>query len=179
MTSPSYVVSSRRAWSAAGLMLVIGLVTGAAAMYPYARQSRAAPVPAATAVATTRELMTALLDPAADQVWGAIAVIETAAGVEERQPRTDAEWAAVRTQALLVAEGGRLLMTSGHSRDGDGWSMSARRLVETSVAAVRATERHEPQALLDAGEQIYAACVQCHSSYWPSGPSAAPPVPAR
>ena len=172
------MVPSRRAWGTAAAMLIAGLAVGAAAMYPYAEGT---PPPAAVApaprVAATSELMVALLDPAADGVWGAVAVIETAGGVEERRPRSDTEWLAVRTQALLVAEGARLLMTPAHARDQDRWLAAARQLVVAGAEAVHAAEKRDPQAVLDAGERIYAACVQCHSAYWSAGPAQIPPAP--
>ncbi len=51
--------------------------------------------------------------PHADILWESVATISGPKGVEERQPRTDKEWAAVRTNALLVIEGANMLMVEG------------------------------------------------------------------
>jgi hypothetical protein len=64
-------------------------------------------------VASVLDLMLGQIDPAADFLWESVATISTDKGIEERQPRTDAEWAEVRHKALAVIEGANLLMLEG------------------------------------------------------------------
>ena len=42
--------------------------------------------------------------PAAANVFGSVAVISTAKGVEDRQPRTETEWAFVAANAAALIE---------------------------------------------------------------------------
>ena len=71
-------------------------------------------------VATIKDIMDALIDPQSDVIFEAVATILTKAGTEERAPRTDADWEAVRTGALLLSEGAHLLMVQGRHVAGPG-----------------------------------------------------------
>jgi hypothetical protein len=134
-------------------------------------------------VATIKELMTGLIDPSADHVWGAVAVVESASGVEEKAPKTDAEWSAVRTHALTLAEAGNLLMLDGRAKDRRTWLAMSRALIDAGETAAHAAEKRDPSALLNAGEQVFSACALCHQAYWTEGPAGAlaplPPPPVR
>jgi hypothetical protein len=66
-------------------------------------------------VASVRDIMAGMVAPAADEVWGAVAVTSTAEGLEETAPETDEEWERVRFQALQLAEASNLLMMEGRS----------------------------------------------------------------
>ncbi|MBI4986072.1 MAG: hypothetical protein HZC24_12230, partial [Rhodocyclales bacterium] len=57
--------------------------------------------------------MVAVVDPAADQIWNSVSTEITKAGVNEKQPRTDAEWLAVRHQAVTLIEAANLLLIDG------------------------------------------------------------------
>jgi hypothetical protein len=54
------------------------------------------PAPTYRPIADVKQLMQGIVDPSADGVWESVSVIFTKAGMEERRPRTDKEWAAVR-----------------------------------------------------------------------------------
>jgi hypothetical protein len=125
--------------------------------------SGAAPV---HAVASVKQLMAGLIDPAADAVWGSVGTIITAAGTEERRPRTDKEWEEVRNAALHLTEGGNLLMLGDRAKDHDAWWRMSRALVDAGAVALKAAEEKNVQALFDAGEGITIACDTCHGVYW-------------
>lgn len=130
---------------------------------------------------TMLALMTEVIDPAADAIWDAVAVIETADGVEERRPRTDDEWQRVRGEALTLIEAGHWLARSATAGTVSGWSESAQGLVEAGTAAARAADDRRTDALLDAGEHLDRVCDSCHSAYRPpdaDGPAATPASPA-
>jgi hypothetical protein len=110
-------------------------------------------------------LMLTMVDPAADVVWDAVQTIITPEGTEEIQPRTDEEWDLVRNAAVTVAESGNLLMMGRRMRDEGDWIAWSRDLVDAGAAAMRATEARDPQALFDAGGEIYRACSGCHAQY--------------
>jgi hypothetical protein len=65
--------------------------------------------------ASIRELMEAEVDPAADALWDSVQITLTAAGEEDRQPRTDEEWKAVRRSAVILVESANLLVMEGGS----------------------------------------------------------------
>jgi hypothetical protein len=118
-------------------------------------------------VADVKQLMEAVVDPAADVVWESVATIITKDGVEERAPRTKGEWANLRTHAMMLAESGNLLMMPGRARDGDQWMTLARALVDKSEIALRAAETRNIETLYDIGGQIDTVCENCHKKYWP------------
>jgi hypothetical protein len=63
--------------------------------------------------ATIQDLMDGSIDPSADVLWDSVAYIASEKGVEDRRPRTDAEWQAVRKSALTLIEAANLLSMPG------------------------------------------------------------------
>jgi hypothetical protein len=116
-------------------------------------------------VADLKQLMNAVIDPAADEIWDATGWIVTAAGEEERKPQNDEEWAAVRNHAIALTEAGNLLMMAPRARDGDAWMQRSQELIDTGTAAWRAADAKDVQKLFDTGGDVYQACVHCHESY--------------
>jgi cytochrome c556 len=129
------------------------------------------------------------IDPAADALWDSVAYIASTSGVEDRQPRTEAQWRAVRAQALKLIEGTDLLampgrrVAVGSTPVGEGEStpteiqrrIDANRaafvqfagaLRQTGLQALAAIDARDAQALLAAGSQIDEACESCHLVYW-------------
>ena len=126
----------------------------------------------------------------------AVATISTKAGIEERQPRTQEEWAEVRRKAVTLVEAPNLLVMKGRrvssvyvpardpsERDSneaqalmDGnpvlFAALARSLQEAALQALAAIDARNPSDLLEAGGAIDAACEGCHLTYWYSDPSA-------
>src|SRR6202034_4443200 len=62
---------------------------------------------------TIQDLMDSEIHPAADFIWGSVGTIITAAGIEERQPRTDEEWKELRRKAITLVEATNLLLIPG------------------------------------------------------------------
>jgi len=139
-------------------------------------------------VATIRELMDSVVDPAADALWDSVSTTYTEKGVDDHQPRTDEDWQAVRRHAMALSESMNLLIMDRHAapagtRPGLGeltpgeiekliastrpaFVDLARGLQETALQALAAADRKDPQALLKIGAQIDAACEACHVTYW-------------
>src|SRR5918992_1471373 len=63
--------------------------------------------------ATIKDIMTSIIDPEADVLWNSVATIVSMKGTEERAPRTDEEWAAVRRSAVQLVEATNLLRVPG------------------------------------------------------------------
>src|SRR5690348_4539668 len=69
-----------------------------------------APVPEYVTTATIKDIMTSIVDPSADVVWGAVQSVVTTKGIEDRKPMTDEEWEEARFGALRLVEATNLLM---------------------------------------------------------------------
>jgi cytochrome c556 len=139
--------------------------------------------------ATIKELMDSVIDPAADDLWGSVEFIASQAGVEDRRPRTDEEWKAVRRRAITLIEATNLLvMQPRHAapsgtQAGEGeltpaqidkriadsrpaFVQFAHGLEATAVKALRAIDKKDADALFEAGGEIDEACEACHLTYW-------------
>jgi hypothetical protein len=139
--------------------------------------------------ATLKELMDSTVDPSADALWDSVAISYTAQGEDERQPRTEDEWRAVRRHAVTLLEATNLLIMSGRhaapqgTRAGDGelapdeidrriaadrnaFVQFAHGLHATAAKALEAIDRKDAEALLQAGGEIDQACEACHVTYW-------------
>ena len=143
--------------------------------------------------ASLKELMDATVDPAADGLWDSIAVTETAAGTDRREPRTPQEWAAVRRHAITLIEATNLILIPGRAAAPAGtqpglgelppqqiaaligrqralFTGFANGLRATAREALEAIDRKDVDALLKAGGDIDAACEACHVTFWYPNP---------
>jgi hypothetical protein len=123
------------------------------------------PAPPFHTILDLKQFMLLVIDPAADGVWDSVKTIMTKKGTEEIQPKTDAQWLAVRSSAATVAEAANLLMLDGRALDKTGWMTAARRLTDTAEKAMKAAEAKDPEAVFAAGGEIYEACRGCHQRY--------------
>lgn len=139
--------------------------------------------------ATIKELMDSTVDPAADGLWDSVAVVSSRTRVEERQPRTDEEWKAVRRHAITLIEAMNLVVMEGRHAAPPGTKPNegelapeeidqriaasrpafvqfAHGLRASAVKALEAIDRKDAAALLEVGGDIDAACEVCHVTYW-------------
>ena len=127
-----------------------------------------APPPASPPYNTTlnmKQVMNWVIDPAADVVWESVAIIITEKGENQKAPKTDEEWAAVRNAAATLVESGNLLMLQGRAREDKHWNAAAKRLSDASNVALTAAEKKDVAALFDSGATIFNACSACHAKY--------------
>ena len=120
------------------------------------------------AVADTKLLMQAMLDPSADEIWDSAGEVLTADGVQDLRPQTEEQWIAVRNHAITVSETGNLLMIAPRAADADQWMRFSRALVAAGEQAWRAADAKDADRLLSAGDELYTACVNCHEKYMPA-----------
>ncbi|SDE78922.1 Cytochrome C' [Massilia sp. PDC64] len=142
--------------------------------------------------ASIQEVMQSIVDPSADALWEAVSTDVGPNGTEEHQPRTDAEWLAVRRYAIALAEGANLLsqpravahgaatLEDAHvegindaaqvraaiDADPAAFTAHAQALHAAAREAVNAIDARDARRLLDAGERVDAACEACHTRYW-------------
>jgi hypothetical protein len=141
--------------------------------------------------ATIKDIMDSMVDPSADVLWQSVATIVSAAGTEERQPKTDDDWKNVHRSAVILVEATNLLKMEGRhvakakeksenpgielepeqmekliNDDRPAFIKFAQGLHDAAMPALKATEDRNAAALLDAGEGIDTACENCHLKYW-------------
>ncbi len=151
--------------------------------------------PAATPerLASVQDIMSAMVDPAADALWDSVGSTLTPKGYVDRSPRSDAEWKRVRGWAVTLVEAPNLLVMPGRKvatpgarlddadvkgieppekiqaaidRDPAAFARHAQGLQDAGRALLAAADARNPQALLDAGGRLDAACEACHLTYW-------------
>jgi hypothetical protein len=116
-------------------------------------------------IATVKQIMDGIVMPAAANVFGSVATISTLAGTEDRQPRTESEWAAVGASAAALVEAGNLLMMGDRLRDADQWVTRTRAMMDAAMITLRAAERRDAEALFNSGEALNLSCDMCHTRY--------------
>ena len=143
--------------------------------------------------ATVQDLMEGLIDPSADSLWESVAYISSPTGIEDRQPRSDEQWKAVRVHALLLIEAGNLLAMPGRrvvtERPGSAPAPAlgelshaemqqrleslrtafvpmAKGRQDAAAQALAAIDARDAQALMEAGAVIDNACEACHVIFW-------------
>lgn len=114
---------------------------------------------------TTKDLMKRAIDPAADIVWAASGYVVDANGTTDLSPKTAEGWAVVENNATIVAELSNALMLPGRSPEEPQWTQFAQQLHSAAMAAKRAADAHDKDALLRTGGDIHAACTACHKRY--------------
>src|SRR5258708_10920640 len=93
------------------------------------------PPPPFKPIADVKQLMQGTIDPNADAIWEATGWIDTAAGTQERRPKNQAEWDAVRNSAITLTEAGNLLMMVPRAKDGGEWVARSQAPLHPGVAA--------------------------------------------
>ncbi len=106
-------------------------------------------------VSTVRQIMEAMIVPASDTLF--------AAG--SREPSSDADWRAIESASILLAESGNLLLVEGRARETDAWKSSSRILVDAGKRALEAAASRNVEGLLEAGDRLMSSCETCHESH--------------
>ena len=108
------------------------------------------------------ELMTEVITPATDTVWGA------------DDPQTDEEWQVLHDAAVLVGSTFESIRKGGAGENDDAWAenpefqafvdaeLAANKLVRAAIAA------RDMDALFDAGNELYTPCEACHLRFNPA-----------
>ena len=141
--------------------------------------------------ASVQDIMLSIVDPAADAIWESVATIITHEGTEERRPRTDEDWEAVRHHAVRLLEASNLLLIEGRSvarpgfqsenpgielepaevqalidEDFETWRRHLDDLYGVAVAILDAVDKRDADLLFDEGGPLDVTCERCHQKYW-------------
>jgi hypothetical protein len=122
-------------------------------------------LPATGAALSLKEVMLWVIDPAADVIWESVAIIITKKGEEQKAPKTDEQWDAVRNAAATLIESRHLLLLPGRARDDAHWTAAAARLAQAAEISLKAAQAKNVAALFESGATIYNACSACHARY--------------
>jgi hypothetical protein len=149
-------------------MMKLRWTLAAAALAASACSNGSQPAPPFKPTVDTGVLMESFIEPSADVIWLSVGTIVSAAGEEHIRPKTEEEWTKVKNAAVAVSEAGNLLMMEPRARDADEWMRLSKAMVDTGAEAIKAAEAKDPDAVFEAGAQIYAVCSNCHAKYDPS-----------
>jgi hypothetical protein len=111
------------------------------------------------------ELMTYVLDPAADVIWSSAGAIITADGTQDLAPSTDEGWQNVQNSAAILIESANLLQLPGRAEDPQDWAEYSQGLATMGRKAFTAAEAKDADALFEAGADLYQVCLACHQKY--------------
>lgn len=123
------------------------------------------PAPEYDLVTDVQGLMVSVVEPAAETYWDAVGTVMDEDGVHDFRPETDEEWEAVRHAAFVVAESGNLLMMEGRAVDHGRWMALSRDMIRVGRQAIAAADARDPDAVFEAGGEVYLVCSECHASY--------------
>ncbi len=145
------------------LVTTIAATTHAAAP-PAAQGAAAKPTAAATesasagtkVVGSVRDVMLSMVMPSSEVVFNA--------GADA--PKTDADWDALRLNAVELAESANLLMIGSRVRDRAEWMTMARAQLDAAEAVVRLATAKKVEGLSEASDKAYETCTTCHDKYW-------------
>jgi len=184
-----HTVSRFSSW---GIMIGLVLLVGALDARQTApdRRPAASASSAVSADATIQQLMATLIDPASKVVFEAVSTVTVKGKEQQKVPKTDAEWAAVRSAAQKMVDGATLIATDGRhvarnlnakGKEGElapkeieallaknrpAWNKFAREFGDVARAAVKAAERKDVDEVFAAAGDMDGACENCHLMFW-------------
>lgn len=162
-----------------------------ATVVSYAQPPAAAPTTTKSKL-TLQEIMLAVIDPNIDPVWDSVATIVTAAGVEERHPKTDEDWKLIKGHALKTFEAADLLLIKGLQVAPKGANTATpgsteltapeiQKLIEANRGdyvkrvdelrdavqlVITAIDKKDVDELVRTGGIVDRACEACHAQFW-------------
>jgi hypothetical protein len=175
---------SRKLWS-----VVAGFIALAASSLP---SSAAEPDSQGfTTDISILEIMASIVMPSAQAIWDSTGVDVTAQGTIEKKPQNDEEWAALRAQAVTLAEATNLLVIPGRraappgtksenpdselepaqieallKKDRPSWIAHTQVLHVTAMQAIGAIDARNIDQISEVGGAIDEACEGCHLQFW-------------
>ena len=106
-------------------------------------------------VATVVEIMETMTIPFSNAIFEA--------GGEA--PKDDKGWAAVRGQAVALAEAGNLLMLGSRAKDSAAWMKFSRAQVDAAEVVAKAAAAKNADQFSTAADALYETCAECHKVY--------------
>lgn len=98
--------------------------------------------------------------------------------VDRDPPKNQHDWNVLRSQALMLAESGNLLMMDGRARDQGNWIKDSKVLIDLGSTAFKAAQAKDLDGIRALNDPLNDACVNCHLQYRP-GYHRRPPAAAQ
>jgi hypothetical protein len=146
-----------------GLILLAGAALAQAP--PAAAPAGSAPASNYRNVGNMSRLMIDIIYPSSDAIFY----------VDRDEPKTDIQWNALASQALILAESGNLLMMPGRARDQENWIVDSKLMIDAGAAAYRSARAKDIEGVRAVNDKLYQSCVACHTQYradYPRRPAA-------
>ena len=124
----------------------------------------AAPVEIAP-VATVKQIMVGITNPAAYVVYEAVGTKNTAKGLEEIAPQTDEDWQKVGSAGAAIIESGNLMLMGGRAIDKGDWVKMTNDMMEQGKKAMAAAAAKNKDKIVEAGGDLNTTCDNCHARY--------------
>jgi len=115
-------------------------------------------------VGSMGELMIRIIYPTSDALFY----------IERDPPKTDAQWNAIRNQALMLAESGNLMLLPNRLRDQGDWVKETKVMIDLATQAYRAAQAKDMDAILAVNDKLVGSCVVCHQQYRANYPKRPP-----
>lgn len=153
----------------ASCVFVIGCSAPTESPQPAEPAAAPAPPPLPRPPVSINAEMVALVDHAGHALWD----VEKAG----KAPKTDGEWEDISHHATQLAAAGALVQLGGTGVNdlvwiqSPGWQKWAGALSDAGMAALKATESKNFDALVMANGQLVDACEGCHKEFKPALPS--------
>jgi hypothetical protein len=151
---------------------VLLFVSGVAFVVASARTSRSiAPAsaadvaPALTPVASIKQIMGGIVDPAAQRIYMSVGTRSTKEGYETFGPKTDDDWAKLGNDAAAIIESGNLLLIGSRAIDRGDWVKMTQGMVTAAKGVLKATQDKSIDKVLDTGGDLNTSCDNCHDKY--------------
>ncbi len=113
-----------------------------------------------------KHFMAEVVDPNSDALWAASGTVDTAKGVVDNYPTTEAGWEAMQSQAAVLIEAGNALQLPGRPREPSAdFYKFAQQLTAQAVLVKAAVDKKDKQAIYDEGAKLYLICTACHAEF--------------
>jgi hypothetical protein len=113
-----------------------------------------------------KAFMANVVDPNSDALWAASGTVETATGVKDNTPTTEAGWEAMQSQAAVLIEAGNALQLPGRPRAPEAdFYKYAQQLTAQAIVVKAAVDKRDKQAIYTEGAKLYLVCTACHAEY--------------
>ena len=130
-----------------------------------ATPAAAAAAPDVAPVATVKQIMIGITNPAAFVIYEAVGTKSSAKGVEEIAPQNDEEWAKVGSAAAAVIESGNLMLMGSRAIDKGDWVKMTHEMMDQGQKAMKAADAKDKDGIVAAGGDLNNTCDNCHARY--------------
>jgi len=124
-----------------------------------------AQAPSFQPVGSMGELMIRIIYPTSDALFY----------IERDPPKTDVQWNAIRSQALMLAESGNLMLLPNRLRDQGDWIKETKVMIDLAATAYRAALAKDMDGILAVDDKLADSCIVCHQQYRKNYPRRTPP----